>query len=123
MINLAKYLERHNIISGKKYFNILLGNLNTAPATLASLSMITENLPHNSLWAATGIGSFQLPVNVTAIASGGNVRVGLEDTVHYDYNEKKLATNEELVKRIVRISNELQRPIATPEEARAMIGL
>lgn len=123
MINLAKYLERHNIISGKKYFNILLGNLNTAPATLSSLSMITDNLPSNSIWAATGIGSFQFPVNVTAIASGGHVRVGLEDSIYYDYNEKVLATNEDLVKRVVRISNELQRPIATAEEARRMIGI
>lgn len=123
MINLAKYLERHDIISGKKYFNILLGNLNTAPATLTSLSMMTENLPQNSLWAATGIGSFQLPINVTAIASGGHVRVGLEDSIYFDYQESILATNEDLVKRVARIAEELQRPIATPDEARSMIGL
>lgn len=123
MINLAKYLERHDIITGKKYFNILLGNLNTSPSTLSSLSMIKENLPQNSLWAATGIGNFQLPVNTMAIASGGHVRVGLEDSIYYDYNENILATNEKLVKRLVRVSKELQRPIATPDEAKKMIGL
>lgn len=123
MINLAKYLERHDIISGKKYFNILLGNMNTAPATLASLSMITENLPQNSLWAATGIGNFQLPINVMAIASGGHVRVGLEDSIYYDYNENTLATNENLIKRVARVAEELQRPIATADEAKKMIGL
>lgn len=123
MVNLAKYLERHEIISGKKYFNILLGNLNTAPASIQSLSMITESLPENALWAATGIGQFQLPINATAVASGGHVRVGIEDSIYYDYQESVLATNENLVKRIVRISKELQRPIATAQETRAMLSL
>ena len=51
------------------------------------------------------------------------MQVGLEDSIYYDYNENILATNEDLVKRVVRIAEELQRPIATPDEARRMIGL
>lgn len=123
MINMARYLERHGIISGNKYFNLLLGNLNTAPATLQSLSMLTQSLPENSIWSAAGIGKFQLPMNTTAIAAGGHVRVGIEDSMYYDYNEHTLATNEALVNRVVRISKELQRPIATPAQTRVMLGL
>ena len=123
MINLAHYLERHNVIAGQKYFNLLLGNLNTAPCTLQSLSALTQSLPDNSLWSAAGIGKFQLPANTMAIAAGGHVRVGIEDSIYYDYDESRLASNLDLVSRIVRISNELQRPIATPVQTRAMLSI
>ncbi len=123
MINLAKYLERHNIISGKKYFNLLLGNLNTAPATIGNLSMLSETLPKDSIWAAAGLGVFQLPMNTAAIIGGGHVRVGIEDSIYYDYQKNRLASNLDLVKRIVRIACELQRPLADAKETRIMLGL
>ncbi len=123
MINLAKYLERNNLISGKKYFNLLLGNINTAPATIANLAVMVESLPENSLWAGAGLGQFQLPMNVAAIVAGGHVRTGIEDSLYFDYCKELPATNERLVKRVVRIADEMQRPLATTEETRTMIGL
>ncbi|GIT30092.1 MAG: hypothetical protein Ct9H300mP1_21380 [Planctomycetaceae bacterium] len=56
-----------------------------------------------------------------AIVMGGHVRVGLEDNLYYRRGE--LATNEQLVARVARIAEELQRPVATPDEARAILGL
>ncbi|MGW8168721.1 MAG: GNAT family N-acetyltransferase [Sulfurovaceae bacterium] len=123
MINVAKYLERHQIISGKKYFNILLGNINTAPATMGDLAYLSSALPADSTWAAAGLGVFQLPMNTAAIAAGGHVRVGIEDAIYYDYKKTRLATNEALVKRIARIAQELQREIATGSETRDMLGI
>lgn len=123
MVNAAKYMERHGIIEGRKYFNILLGNLNTASATIDDLSHIYNSLPTNSIWAAAGIGQFQLPMNMAAIIAGGNVRVGLEDNIYFDSNKEKLATNEMLVKRLVNISKELGREVATYKETRELIGL
>ena len=123
MINLAKYLERHEIISGRKYFNILLGNINTAPATIGNLAMMADALPDNSVWAGAGLGGFQLPMNTAAIVAGGHVKVGIEDSIHYDYQQTQLASNEALVKRVVRIAEELQRPLATAQEARLIMGL
>lgn len=123
MINFAKYLERHDIISGTKYFNILLGNINTAPATIGDLAHLYNSLPQNSLWAAAGLGVFQLPMNTAAIVAGGHVRVGIEDSIYYDYGKSRSATNVELVKRIVRLTSELQRDIATSGETRKMLGL
>ena len=123
MVNLAKYMERHGIIEGRKYFNILLGNLNTAPATIGTLASVSDALPDDSIWAAAGIGGFQLPMNVAAITAGGHVRVGLEDSIYYDYDRNRLATNTSLVERIVRIADEMQRPLATPEETKNLLGL
>jgi 3-keto-5-aminohexanoate cleavage enzyme len=123
MVNLAKYLERHGLIGGKKYFNILLGNMNTAPATIGNLAGLTDALPDESVWAAAGLGSFQLPMNVAAVAAGGHIRVGLEDSVYYDFAKTRHATNEALVQRVVRIADEMQRRVATAEEAREMLGL
>lgn len=123
MVNVAKYMERHNLISGKKYFNILLGNLNTASATIEDLSHIYNSLPKNSIWAGTGIGQFQLPINMASIIAGGHVRVGLEDNIFYDNKKNILATNENLVKRLVNIAKELEREISTPSQTRNTIGL
>jgi 3-keto-5-aminohexanoate cleavage enzyme len=64
-----------------------------------------------------------LPINIAALLEGGGVRVGLEDNVYYDHDRHDLATNRRLVERIVRIATELQRGVATPEEARLMLGL
>lgn len=123
MINLVKYLERNRIIEGRKYINILLGNINTAPADLNSLSTMVNALPMDSVWAGAGLGQFQLPVNSMAIAAGGHVRVGLEDNIYYDYNKTVTATNVMLVERVTRLAEELQRPIATPVQARSLMGL
>jgi 3-keto-5-aminohexanoate cleavage enzyme len=63
----------------------------------------------------------QLPMAMAAIAMGGHVRVGLEDNIWY--TKGRLARNEELVERVARISGELGRPVATPEEARRILRL
>lgn len=123
MINLSKMLEANGLIKGKKYFNILLGNINSAPARVRDLDYLVSNLPDNSTWAATGIGQFQLPVNIAAIIMGGNVRVGLEDNIYYDFYKQELATNIKLIRRVKRIANEIYRPLASDEEAREYIGL
>ncbi|MFZ4525282.1 MAG: GNAT family N-acetyltransferase [Chlorobium sp.] len=123
MINLAKYLERNHLISGRKYFNILLGNINTAPATITNLSAMIQSLPDNSIWAGAGLGQFQLPMNAAAIVAGGHVRTGIEDSLYFDYGREITATNENLVKRIARLAEEMQRPLATVKETREMMGL
>ncbi len=123
MANLIKYLERNGLVSGKKYVNLLLGNLNTAPATVGSLSALISALPENCVWSLAGLGQFQLPMNAMAVAAGGHVRVGIEDSIYYDYGKTRPATNRELIERVVRISGELGRSVATPGEARAILGL
>jgi 3-keto-5-aminohexanoate cleavage enzyme len=67
------------------------------------------------------IGQAQLPLNAYCILAGGHVRTGLEDNLFYRRGER--ATNAELVARVVRLAHELQRPVATPDEARAILSV
>ena len=120
MVNLAKYLERHGVIEGTKYFNILLGNINTAAATIKDLSHIYTSLPQKSVWATAGLGDFQLPMNIASIIAGGNVRVGLEDNIYLDVPKTKLA---KLVQRVKKIAQEIGRDIATPLETKKILEL
>jgi 3-keto-5-aminohexanoate cleavage enzyme len=60
-------------------------------------------------------------MNLHAVLMGGHVRVGLEDNIYYKKGE--LATNERLVERMVRLSKELGREVATSDEARNILGL
>ncbi len=122
-INTAKYLSRKEYLKPPLHFNLLLGSLGSIPADMRDLAYLVDSLPTGSTWSATGIGRFQTQINVAAILMGGHVRVGIEDSIYYKYPEKELATNEKLVKRIVRIAQELGRDIATPKEARKILGL
>jgi 3-keto-5-aminohexanoate cleavage enzyme len=85
------------------------------------LSLIRE-LPDQSLFFVIGVGLYQIPMNVMAILLGGHVRVGMEDNVYYAKG-RKLKSNAEAVQRIVRIARDMGREIATPQQAREMLGI
>ncbi|WP_207592351.1 3-keto-5-aminohexanoate cleavage protein [Halomontanus rarus] len=81
-----------------------------------------DNLPEGALFNTLGFGRHQLPFATMGILFGGHVRVGLEDNVYYRKGE--LATsNAQLVERVARLADELGRPVATPEQAREILGL
>lgn len=122
-INTAKYLARKGYLKNPLHFNLLLGSLGSIPADVRDLVYLVESLPSGSTWSATGIGRFQTQINVAAMLMGGHVRVGIEDSIYYNYPRKELGTNVKLVKRIVKIAKELGRAIATPDEAREILGL
>ena len=122
-INYALFLYRRGILTDPLHFNLLLGSLGTCPANIRDLSYLVDSLPSGSVWSATGIGRFQTQTNVGAILMGGHVRVGIEDSIYYNYPKRELATNEKLVARIIRIAEELGREIATPQETREILGL
>ena len=87
-----------------------------------NLLHMVDELPPQSLFTTLGTGAFQLPMNVMGILLGGHVRVGMEDNVYYSRG-RKLKDNAEAVERIVRIAQELNREIATPAQAREMMGI
>ena len=124
MIEYSHFLIRKGILSGQSpYFNILLGSLGTLSATPRNLVAIVDALPENAIWAATGIGQFQFPVQKMSIAMGGHVRVGLEDGIYMDAEKRDLATNARMVERVVRVAEAMDRPVASPIEIRTMLGL
>jgi len=122
-VNTAKYLVRKGYLKTPLHFCLLLGSLGSIPATINDLCYLVQSLPPGSNWSATGIGRFQTQINAGAILMGGHVRVGIEDSIYYNYPKQELATNAKLVARIVRIAEELHREIATPNEARKILGL
>jgi 3-keto-5-aminohexanoate cleavage enzyme len=83
---------------------------------------LLRELPDQSVWLCSGIGPFQLPLTTLALMMGGHARVGLEDNLYYARG-RKFQDNAESVRRVVRIAGELNRKIATPAEARALLGL
>lgn len=124
MVHKANFLIEKGVIDKKNpYFNILLGSLGTSSLSAMSLAAFLTQLPSNAHWALAGIGNYQLDANITGLALGGNIRIGLEDNIYFDREKKKLASNEELVERIVTIIKQMELDIATPTEARKIIGV
>jgi 3-keto-5-aminohexanoate cleavage enzyme len=107
------------------YVNIVLGThklmSGATPYTPKDLQRFVEDLPAGSLFGVSGIGPAQLPASVHSLLLGGHARVGLEDNIYYARG--RLATNVELVERMVRILRELNLEPATPAEARELLGL
>lgn len=123
MINFAKILIQKGLIEAPFYFNFILGNPATAQATLLHLATLISDLPEQSFWSLGGIGRFQTKANALGIVMGDGVRVGLEDNLWLDDDRTQLATNVQLVERIVAQANAQGRAIATPKEVRARLGL
>ena len=91
------------------------------PDPMSAMEMIA-NMPPKSLFSTIGIGPLQLPITMVGLIMGGHIRVGFEDNVYYRRGELA-KSNAQLVERSVRIAHELNREIATPAQAREMLGL
>jgi uncharacterized protein (DUF849 family) len=123
MLDYAKYLIERGVLREPFYFNLLLGSLGTLSATPFNLASLVMQLPAGSTWAAAGIGRFQFAMNSLAVVTGGHVRVGLEDNLYLDTAKERPATNCDLVNRVARLAAAAERDVATPDEARTIIGL
>jgi uncharacterized protein (DUF849 family) len=123
MADYARYLIDRGILRPPFYANLLLGSLGTLSASAYNLAALVRALPDGTTWAAAGIGRFQFWVNSMAVTMGGHVRVGLEDSLYLDPGKREPATNEALVRRVVTLAHAAGREIATPAEARALIGI
>lgn len=121
MIANAQVLVDRGLAAQPLHFGFVLGGRGSLRATPKNLLFLSESIPHASTWTVAGLGRWQLPMAVLAIVMGGHVRVGLEDNLYYRKGE--LATNERLVSRVARIATEIGRPVATPAEARQILGL
>lgn len=104
------------------HFQFVLGTAFGAPATAKALLNMREMIPANATWSVIGIGKGQLPVNLMALVMGGHVRVGMEDNIYYKRGELA-KSNAQFVERIVRIAGEYGRDVASPADARQILGL
>jgi len=107
-------------------FNFVMGVNGGIPATLESLLLMRNTVAkffgRESSWMATAIGKYETPICAHAILLGGDVRVGFEDNIYYSRGVKA-ESNAQLVKRMVRIAQEVGREIATAEEAREILQI
>lgn len=121
MIDNAKYLVKKGVLKSPLQFNLVMNVRGSASGTPKNLFHMVESLPEGSTFTVSGIGPSQVRMLTMSILLGGHTRTGLEDTILYE--KGILATNPMLVERVVRISKELGRDVATPDEAREILGL
>ncbi|MDI6602353.1 MAG: 3-keto-5-aminohexanoate cleavage protein [Thermoanaerobacteraceae bacterium] len=122
MVATAVKLMEKGHINSPAHFDFVLGVEGAMPATVRDLQLMVDSIPSGCTWTVAGIGRYQLQMAPVAIVMGGHVRVGLEDNIYYA--KGRLArSNAELVDRVVRLANELQREVAAPDEARRILGI
>jgi uncharacterized protein (DUF849 family) len=121
-IQLAHQMLADGTLSRPPLFQMVLGIRNGFPATPQTLLYAKSLLPDDAIWAAMGIGRMEFPIVAQACLLGGHVRVGLEDNL---YLEKGVLapSNAVLVERAATLLELLGHEVATPAEARAMLGL
>ncbi|MFN4220141.1 MAG: 3-keto-5-aminohexanoate cleavage protein [bacterium] len=124
MLEMVEHLVKKGLLQEPVHVDFVLGVKWGAPANFDTLLYMLRTLEKkgiNFTWSAAAVGKNQLPINVATILLGGFVRTGLEDNIYY--TKGVLATNKQLVQRIVRMANELNRKIATVEQAKEILGV
>ncbi len=124
-IHQAAAMQADGRLKGPAYVQFVMGVKNAMPADRDVFDYYirtVERLLPGSEWCAAGIGRHQIEVNEWCVAAGGHARTGLEDNIRMD-RETLAPSNAALVERVVEICARHDRPVATPAEARAMLGL
>jgi len=115
-------LYKKGIIKEPMHFSFVLGVNGGQSGTERDFIFLKESLPNNATYSVAGIGKFEFSLAELAIIHGGHVRVGLEDNIYI--SKGVLANgNEELVLKVVELAKTHKREIATPEEARKILGI
>ena len=114
-------LVKEGLIEGTPFFQMVLGVLWGAPASAQTMIYQSSLIAPSSAWAAFGIGREQMPMVAQSALLGGHCRVGLEDNLYL--SRGVFATNGQLVDRARSILSNIGMEVATPGEARAILGL
>ncbi len=120
-IRLAKQLISEKLVNEPPMFQICLGIPWGADQSVDTMKVMKDHLPQNAFWSGFGISRMQIPMATAAVAMGGNVRVGLEDNLYL--SKGVLATNGQLVAKIVKIIELMGGKVLSPEETRTKLGL
>lgn len=122
MIDMAIRLTKKGYIKPESHYSFVMGINGGISGSLRDFMFMRNSIPSDATYSVAGIGRHEFPLATAAIIDGGHVRVGFEDNI---YIEKGVLakSNGELVEKVVRIARELGREVATPAEAREILGL
>lgn len=120
--NVVDNLINKGLLEKPYAFSLIFSDSIAVPPTMQNFISMVAGLPSDSVFQAIGVGPAQMSVITMSIIIGGDVRVGFEDNIFYKRGEL-LRSNAQAVERVVRIANELGREIATPLQARRMLGI
>ncbi len=124
-IHKAAEMNRDGRIPGPLYIQFVMGVKNAMPADRETFDFYIKTvnrLAPDALWCAAGVGPNQIVLNDWAIAAGGHARAGLEDNVRLD-KDTLAPSNAALIKRAADLCEKYERAVATPSQARQMLGL
>lgn len=124
-IHKAAEMNRDGRIPGPLYIQFVMGVKNAMPADKETFDFYVktvERLAPDALWCAAGVGPNQIVLNEWAIAAGGHARAGLEDNVRLD-KDHLAPSNAALIQRAADLCAKYERAVATPTQARQMLGL
>lgn len=115
-------LYKKGYIKEPLHFSFVLGVNGGQTGEERDFHFLRESIPKHATYSVAGIGRFEFPLAELAIQYGGHVRVGLEDNI---YLEKGVLAkgNKDLVEKVVSIAKKYNRPIASPKEAREILGI
>jgi 3-keto-5-aminohexanoate cleavage enzyme len=122
MIDMAIRLQKKGFIKAPMHFSFVMGVNGGITGDMRDFLFMKDSIPAGSTFSVAGIGRYEFSLATMSILTGGHVRVGFEDNI---YVEKGVMaeTNAVLVEKVVRLAKELGREIATPQEAREILGL
>jgi uncharacterized protein (DUF849 family) len=126
LATLQRLLAAHGLpFGGHVHVDLVMGVPGGMPGTaeaLVACRQAIRDLPEGTTFSATGIGRSTIPVLLASLATGGHLRVGMEDTVSYAKG-RPVESNMQLVARAVGFAQLAQRPPVSPGEARALLGV
>jgi uncharacterized protein (DUF849 family) len=123
---LQRLLDRYGLpTGGHVHVDLVMGVPGGMPGTteaLVACMQALRDLPPDTTFSATGVGRWTLPVLLASLSAGGHLRVGMEDTITYAKG-RPVENNAQLVDRAAGFARLAQRPPASPDEARALLGI
>jgi 3-keto-5-aminohexanoate cleavage enzyme len=121
-LDVALALHAEGMLADPLQFSIVLGVRGGGAATPENLLALVRRIPEGAVWQVIAIGRMNLPLTAIGLALGGNARTGMEDTLNLRRGVP-VTSNGELVQRLVRVVEALERRSASVEEAEQLLSL